>query len=232
MSGVVPLDARELAQIGGPVHLAGGRLVVVGAEARGLAGQSQPLGGLAQLGGRRLELRGPLLHPPLQLAVELLELARLAPQLGEDLDLGAQDLRNHGHRHVVDGAGLIAAHPIQIGQVDGGYEDDRRLLVARVLPQHLGQLEAVELGHADIHQDDGDLVLEQDLERLARRVGLDEVLAELAEDHLVAEQLGGLIVDQQDVDSIRGDHRHARLQRWSHMRKAASSCSVLTGLAR
>ena len=86
--------------------------------------------------GRRLELGGALLHAPLQLAVQALELARLAPQLGEDLDLGAQDLRNHGHRHVVDRAGLIAAHAVEIGQVDGGYEDDRRLLVARMVPQH------------------------------------------------------------------------------------------------
>ena len=39
-----------------------------------------------------------------------------------------------------------------------------------MLADHRRQLEAVELGHADIDQDDGDVVLEQMLERLARRV--------------------------------------------------------------
>ena len=49
-----------------------------------------------------------------------------------------------------------------------------------MLAHHRGQLEAVELGHADVDQDDGDVVLQQVLERLARGVGLDQVLAQLA----------------------------------------------------
>ena len=54
------------------------------------------------------------------------------------------------------------------------------------------------------------------------------------EDRLVGQQLGRLVVDQQDVDPVdarrRGHHR--RSYRCSHMRSADSSCSVLTGLAR
>ena len=60
------------------------------------------------------------------------------------------------------------------------------LLEARMLADHRGELEAVELRHADVDQHDGDVRLEQLAQRLARRDGLDQVLAELAQDHLVA----------------------------------------------
>ena len=43
-------------------------------------------------------------------------------------------------------------------------------------------------------------VFKQVLQRLPRRTGLDQVLAQLAQDDLVAEQLRRLIVDQQNVD--------------------------------
>ena len=43
------------------------------------------------------------------------------------------------------------------------------LLEARMLADHRGELEAVELGHADVDQDNGDVVRQQVLERLARR---------------------------------------------------------------
>jgi hypothetical protein len=48
-------------------------------------------------------------------------------------------------------------------------EDDRRILVTGMLADHRGELEAVELGHADIHQDDGDVGAQEALQRLARR---------------------------------------------------------------
>ena len=114
--------------------------------------------------------------------VELLELPRLAVQLGKHLDLGAQHLGNDRHRHIVHRAHLVAAQPVDVGQMDGGDEDDRGLLEPRMLADHGGQLEAVELRHADVDQHDGDVGLQQMLERLARRRRLDQVLAELAQD--------------------------------------------------
>ena len=95
--------------------------------------------------------------------------ARLAVELGEHPDLGAQHLRHDRHRHVVDRAHLVAAQAVDVGEVDRRDEDDRGLLEARMLADHRGQLEAVELRHADVDQHDGDVGLQQMLERLARR---------------------------------------------------------------
>ena len=97
---------------------------------------------------------------------------------------------------------------------------------------HCRQFEAVELGHDDIDQHDRDLAPQQMLQRLVGRVRLDEILPKFGEDHLVAHQLGRLVVDQQDVDLVVGDSRLVLPQRCSQIRSADSSCSVLTGLAR
>ena len=48
-----------------------------------------------------------------------------------------------------------------------------------MLADHRRELEAVELRHADVDQDDRDFVLEQVFQRLARRRRLDEILAEV-----------------------------------------------------
>ena len=85
-------------------------------------------------------------------------------------------------------------------------EDHRGLLEARMLADHRRELEAVELGHADVDQDDRDLVLEQDLERLAAGGRDDQVLAELLQDDFIGQQLRRLVVDQKDVDLFMVHH--------------------------
>src|SRR5665647_451616 len=72
---------------------------------------------------------------------------------------------------------------------------------------HLGELETVEIGHADIDKHNGDVGLQQRAERFARRIGFDQVLAQLAEDHLVAQELRGLVVNEQNVDWLASTHR-------------------------
>ena len=186
---------------------------------------------LLQLAVGTFELRGPVGDAPLELGIELLELPRLAVQLGEDLHLGAQHLGDDRHRNIVDRSHLVAAQAIHLGQMNGGDEDDRRFAKARMVADHRGELEAVELGHADVHQHHRDFRLEQLLQRLAARRGLDQVLVDVTQDDFVAQQLRGLVVDQQDVDFLVAEHVSLR-QRCSHIRNADSSCSVLTGFAR
>src|SRR4029077_774704 len=109
------------------------------------------------------------------------------------------DLGHDGHRNIVDGADLIAPEEIEIGQENGGNEDDRRLLEARVVADHARELEAVEIGHVDIHEHDGDVGAQKMLEGLAGGIGDEKILAQILEDGFVGQQLRRLVVDQQDI---------------------------------
>ena len=106
--------------------------------------------------------------------------AGLAKQFGEHPHLGAQQFRHHRHGKIIHRARLIAAQIIGFRHVDGGNEDDRGLLEARMLADHLGQLEAVQFGHADIDQDDRDLGLEQIGQRFLGGGRRDQIFAQLA----------------------------------------------------
>ena len=171
--------------------------------------QAAALLALPQTRGGRFELGGALRHAALEFGVELFELAGLAIELGEDLDLGAQHLRHDRHRHVIHRAHLVAAQAVDVGEMDGGDEDDRGLLEARMLADHRRQLEAVELRHADVDQHDRDVRLQQMFQRLAAGGGLDQILPELLQDDLIGEQLRRLIVDQQNVDLVVRSHERS-----------------------
>ena len=129
--------------------------------------------------GRGGECSGALGNARFELAVQLLELARLAKKLDENLDLRAQDLRDHRHRHVVDGTHFVAAQSIDVGQQNGGDEDQRGLLEARMIADHRRELETVDVRHVDVDENDGDVVLEQQLERLRGVAGAQQVLADV-----------------------------------------------------
>ena len=64
------------------------------------------------------------------------------------------------------------------------------------------RLEAVEGGHADVHEHDGDLLLQEMRQGLGSRVGLDQVLTQIAQYGLVGKQFARLIIHQEDVDFI------------------------------
>src|SRR5207302_7647065 len=115
---------------------------------------------LLELGVSLGELSGPLGDPVLEIRVQPLELPRLAIELGEHLDLGPQQLGNDRHRNVVHRSKLIPAQKIEIINLNGGDEDDRDLLKAGVLADHCCQLKAVEVGHADVDQNDRDIAFQ------------------------------------------------------------------------
>ena len=69
-----------------------------------------------------------------------------------------------------------------------------------MIADHGGELKAVEFRHAHVNEDDGGLVLQQELERLARRRCLDQIFAEIAKNLLAGEKFRRLIVDQEDID--------------------------------
>ena len=120
------------------------------------------------------------------------------PQLDEHLDLAAQDIRPHRRQDVIDRAERVAVRRLHLVGV-GGDEDDRRVRRPLVLPDELGGLEAVDVRHVDVEQDDGELAREHLAQRLRARAHHHQVLLELLEDRPEDEQLLRQIVDDQDV---------------------------------
>src|SRR6185295_651766 len=125
-----------------------------------------------------------------QIAIKLLELFGLAVELGENPDLGAEHLRHNRNRDVIDRAHLIGAQTVDVGQVNGRNKDDRRVLEAGMLADHGGQLETVEIGHADVDENDRDILLEQVSQCFLSTVGLDEIFAQAVQNRFVAQKLG------------------------------------------
>src|SRR6202034_373378 len=148
-----------------------------------------------------------------QLHVEDFELASLAVEFRENTYLRAQQFGNDGDRNVVDTAALVPLHAVHVRQVDGRNENDSGLLKTGMLANHVRELEAVDIGHAHIHQHDSDVVLQQALERFGGSAGFDEILAEFAENGFKAQQLGGLVVHHQDVDLFPNQLRFPGNQR-------------------
>ena len=103
-----------------------------------------------------------------------------------------------------------------------------------MLADHGGQLKTIQFRHADIDQDNGDVIFEQELQRLTSGGSLDQILAKLSKNHLVSQELVRLIVDQENVDLVvsAANVLHGNAYRCSHIRNAERSCSVFTGLAR
>jgi hypothetical protein len=99
------------------------------------------------------------------------------------------------------------------------------LLEARVVPDHRSELKPVEVGHADVHQHDGDVVAQELIERVAGGGGLEQRLVERLEDHLIAQELRRLVVDEEDVDPVIAVHAQRPIS-------GATTCAVPRGAAR
>ncbi len=179
----------------------------------GFGGEFEELGALAVVGFALAELFGAFGDAALEVGVEALELAGLAMELDEDANFRAQNFGNNGHGDIVDRTAAIAVDLVGIGEMDAGDEDDGGFAEPRVLADHVGELETVEFGHADIHENDGNIVLQKDVESLFGGRRLDEIFAKLGEDDLVAEKLGGLVVHHEDVDFLVRSHRFSEPSR-------------------
>src|SRR5262249_58401034 len=83
--------------------LTGRRVPIPGSHAAGRERMGATPLAFQQSRRRPLELGGALGNASLQLAIEPLELTRLAVELGKYLDLGPEDFGNDGNRHVVHG---------------------------------------------------------------------------------------------------------------------------------
>ena len=187
-----------------PVPVPGSHLSGGDRKAPALLALQQPRVGFLQFSGSGA-------YSVLEFGVEPFQLAGLAIELGEHLDLGAQHFRHHRHRNVVDRAHLIAAQPVDVADLNRRDEYHRRFLEARMFADHRGKFESVEFRHANVDQDDGDVVLEQELERFAPRRGRDQVFSEVLQNDFIGEQLGRLIVHQKNIDFLLVHHLPAQI---------------------
>jgi hypothetical protein len=66
------------------------------------------------------------------------------------------------------------------------------------------RLEPVQVGHPHVQQDEGEFAAGQPLQGLPAGAGFDEGVAEVLQDRFEGEQVGGLVVHQQDVHPLWG----------------------------
>ena len=148
--------------------------------------------------------------------------AALALEVAEDADLRAQHVGLEGLEHVVDGARLVAAGDLGDVGAHRGQEDDRRRAAALAPADELRGLEAVHARHLHVEQDDGEVLLQQRLERLLARPGRAQAHLQRLEHRREREQVLRPVVDEQDARRV--------VYRCSHTRMRESSWSTSTGL--
>ena len=90
-----------------------------------------------------------------------------------------------------------------------GNENDRRLLVARVVVNQRSGLEAVHARHVHVEQHHREFLRHHPFQGLCARVRHDQVLVEAAEDRLIRQQARRLIVHQQDIHLVFASGVHA-----------------------
>jgi hypothetical protein len=130
------------------------------------------------------------------------EFGGLAEQVDEDRHLGAQHHRVERLGHVVDRAERIGLLDREVGAVGGGQEDDRQLLRTGMAPHQRGRLEAVHGRHLDVEQHDRKGVVEHRAQGLLAGTDADQFLVKFGEHGFERQQVGRLVVDQQDLDSL------------------------------
>src|SRR6187402_2927488 len=133
-----------------------------------------------------------------------------------------------GLDHVVLGALAQAPDLVRV-LVLGGHQDDRDVLGRLFLADRAGGLEAVEVRHDDVHQDQvGNLAL-GDFHALRAVLGRDGLMAQFLDDALDAQQLRRRIVDDQDTShSLSPGTRPDVLSLMTYAFQAAVSNSAVT----
>src|SRR6185437_7860989 len=171
-----------------PEVTTGGNVQVPRAHISSRQREASSLFALHQLNSRGFQRRGPFRDARLQFLIQLLELPRLAIQLGEYLDLRPQHFGDDGNWNIVDRAHFVATQTVHFTEQNGRYENDRCFLKSRVIADHGGKLEAVQVGHADVDQDNGDVRFKQMLKRFPPRACLEQVFVQAMQDGFIAQQ--------------------------------------------
>src|SRR5579872_2341061 len=116
---------------------------------------------LLQGRGFSVELFGALEYALFQLPIQFFQLLRFAVEFGKDAYFCPHQLGNDRDSNVIDGSALVTLDQVKVSQVHSRDEDDRSLLESGVLSDNFRELEAIKLGHAHVHQNHRDVMLQQ-----------------------------------------------------------------------
>ncbi len=167
-----------------------------------------------EVGGR--QLAGALGNGLFELFLALAQRLLPVEQLDEDRHLRPQHVGRDRLDQVIHGADVVAAEHVRRAPVVGGQEDDRRLLRSRPLADQRGRLVAVDVGHHDVEQDQGEVLLEDLAQRLAPGPRPDNPVVRLVEHGLEGDQVLVAVVDDENVDLVHRDSQtRSREIRWS-----------------
>ena len=139
---------------------------------------------------------GVALPLPARLRLLLLE------EADEGGDLLAQDVGIERLEQVVDCAGRVAGVDLTPVAVERGDEDDRREARRRHGLDVPRDLVAVHPGHLHVEDDDGEVLVQDVLERLGGVVGADEANAKWLECRLEGEEVLGTVVHQEHAGTL------------------------------
>jgi hypothetical protein len=136
-------------------------------------------------------------------AADAFGLALYLPDLLEEID-EARDLRpdDNGNQRL----DKVIHRAQRIGPIDreavafkGRKEDDGSASGFFPAADQLGRLEAIQAGHLDVQQHDGEVVVQQTAQGFLAGTHFHEVLAEVRENRLERHQVGWLVVHQENV---------------------------------
>src|SRR6202000_399988 len=120
-------------------------------------------------------------------------------QFREDADLSAQHFWNNGHRNIIHRAATVALNFIGVCEMNAGDENNGSFVKPGMLADDIRELKSIDVRHADIHENNGNIVLQKDVQSLRGRSGLNEIGVQSLKNHLVTEELGRLVVHHEDV---------------------------------
>ena len=132
----------------------------------------------------------------------MLQRAAARLELGEHGDLRAQQLGIERLEHVVDRADPVAADDVADLVARGGQEHDRDVAGPRAALDQLSRLEPVEPGHPHVEQDQREVVLEQQPQRLAPEVARVQRVAERRQHGFERREVLRAVVDEQDRQRV------------------------------
>jgi hypothetical protein len=141
--------------------------------------------------------------PVAELGRLVFHLFGLLKELHEPLNLGSKNLGHQGLDQVVHGPQRVGALGRQAVVIISGKEHDGRLPRPFLGADQLGGLKTVHAGHLYIQKHHGKVLFLQPPECLFTAMRLDEVVAQILQERTEGQQIGGVVVHEQD--RRRGD---------------------------